>query len=108
LGIVNGIDDTVWNPANDDFLAARFDAQHIPARAANKAASRFGLDQDPKAFVIGVVSRLTLQKGVDVLLGAVPVLIAAGAQIALLGSGTDRSSRHSPPPRRCIQDARRQ
>ena len=63
--------------------------------AANKAAlqSRFGLDQDPEAFVIGVVSRLTLQKGVDVLLGAMPVLIAAGAQIAV---GTRREPTDAP------------
>ena len=88
-GIRNGIDDTVWNPATDAHLAARFDAKHLARRAPNKTAlrARFGLDADPAAFVCGVVSRLTLQKGMDLLLDALPALTAHGAQLALLGSG---------------------
>ena len=88
-GILNGIDDAVWNPATDAHLAATFDARHLPRRAANKAAlqARFGLDVEPKAFLLGVVSRLTLQKGMDLLLEALPAVIGHGAQLALLGAG---------------------
>ena len=91
-GILNGIDDTVWNPATDTHLAERFDAEHLTRRSVNKTAlqSRFGLDTERATFVVGVVSRLTSQKGMDLLLGALPVMIASGAQLALLGSG-DRS-----------------
>jgi starch synthase len=88
-GILNGIDDTVWNPATDTHLAERFDAKHLARRSVNKTAlqARFSLDAEPAAFVCGVVSRLTAQKGMDLLLGALPDLIADGAQLALLGSG---------------------
>jgi starch synthase len=88
-GILNGIDDAVWNPATDPHLAATFDAKHLPRRAENKAAlqARFGLDVEPKTFLLGVVSRLTLQKGMDVLLEALPAVAGHGAQLALLGAG---------------------
>lgn len=88
-GILNGIDDAVWNPATDAHLVARFDARHLARRAANKAAlqARVGLDVEPATFVFGVVSRLTLQKGMDLLLGALPAITDGGAQLALLGSG---------------------
>ncbi len=88
-GILNGIDDTVWNPATDAHLAARFDARRLARRAANKAAlqARFGLDVEPTALLFGVVSRLTHQKGMDLLLAALPAVTAGGGQLALLGSG---------------------
>ena len=58
-------------------------------RAANKAAlqERLGLAVDPGAFLFGVVSRLTWQKGLDLLPGVLPALDAMGAQLALLGAG---------------------
>jgi starch synthase len=88
-GILNGIDDQVWDPAVDPYLAQRFDQRHPAQRVPNKAAlqQRFGLDVDPASFVFGVVSRLTWQKGMDLLLEALPTLTGAGAQLALLGSG---------------------
>jgi len=88
-GILNGIDDTVWNPASDAHLARRFDAGHLAERAGNKAAlqARLGLDVEPSAFLFGVVSRLTLQKGMDLLLEALPAVTGNGAQLALLGAG---------------------
>ena len=88
-GILNGIDDTVWNPRADAHLVHRFDAKHLEARAANKAAlqARLGLDIEPSAFLFGVVSRMTLQKGVDLLLEALPMLAGRGAQLAILGAG---------------------
>ena len=88
-GILNGIDDTVWNPATDVHLPARFDARRLSRRATNKASlqTRFGLEHDSAAPVLGVVSRLTSQKGMDLLLDALPAITAAGVQLALIGSG---------------------
>jgi len=88
-GILNGIDDVLWNPATDTHLASRFTAADLAARAPNKAAlqARFGLDSDPAALLVGVVSRLTWQKGMDLLLAALPLLLRGGAQLAMLGSG---------------------
>jgi len=88
-GILNGIDDKVWDPAVDAHLAQRYDARHPAQRAPNKPAlqARFGLDVDAGSFVFGVVSRLTWQKGMDLLLEALATLVDSGAQLALLGSG---------------------
>ncbi len=88
-GIVNGIDDKVWNPATDVHLPARYDARHRSEREQNKAAlqARFGLDARPGALLFGVVSRLTWQKGLDVLLEALPTLERVDGQLALLGTG---------------------
>jgi starch synthase len=87
-GILNGIDETVWDPANDPHLAACFDAGHLNDRCENKAAlqKRFGLDVGVRP-LLGVVSRLAAQKGIDLLLEALPTLIAGGGQLVLLGSG---------------------
>ncbi|HUO23553.1 MAG TPA: glycogen synthase GlgA [Caulobacteraceae bacterium] len=88
-GILNGIDIEVWNPAADPLLAAPFSAHDIGARAADKAAlqARFGLEPDPDALLFGVISRLGWQKGLDLLLEALPTLLGEGGQLAVLGSG---------------------
>ncbi len=88
-GILNGIDDTVWDPATDPMIAAPFSAAKPAGRAANKAAlqARIGLAPDPDALLFGVVSRLTWQKGLDLLLDRLGPLLATGAQLAILGSG---------------------
>jgi len=88
-GIVNGIDDAVWNPATDPEIAVNYSALRIDMRGRNKAAlqRRFSLAVDPAPPLFGVISRLTLQKGLDLLLAELPTLIGQGAQIAVLGSG---------------------
>ncbi|MGL5136985.1 MAG: glycogen synthase GlgA, partial [Beijerinckiaceae bacterium] len=88
-GILNGIDTTVWNPATDVHLSRTYDAASLSARAANKMAlqRRFGLTLDPTAPLFGVVSRLSWQKGLDLLLDAIPDLMAGSGQLALLGAG---------------------
>jgi starch synthase len=88
-GIVNGIDTTIWDPATDRTIAATFDAGSIGRRAANTTAlrQRFGLATDVAGPLFAVVSRLSWQKGLDLLLAAVPALVAAGGQLALVGSG---------------------
>ena len=61
----------------------------MAGRAANKAAlqERFGLDPSPDALLFGVVGRLSGQKGLDLVLDALPVLLSLGGQLALLGTG---------------------
>ena len=88
-GILNGIDTAVWGPATDRHLVAQYDAQRIGERARNKAAlrQRFSLSDDAAGPLVAVVSRLTWQKGMDLLLAALPRLIAEGGQLALLGAG---------------------
>ncbi|HEY1943692.1 MAG TPA: glycogen synthase GlgA [Roseiarcus sp.] len=88
-GIVNGIDDMVWNPATDPNLAQNYSALRIDMRPRNKAAlqQRFGLTTGVEIPLFGVISRLTSQKGLDLLLAALPRLASAGAQLAILGAG---------------------
>ncbi len=89
IGIANGIDDAVWNPATDPDVVTHYSARRLVAKTANKTAlqTELGLDAQPGAPLFCVVSRLTTQKGLDLLLGALPRLLAAGGQLALLGSG---------------------
>ena len=88
-GILNGIDISVWNPETDPDIAARFSATELESRAANKLTlqRRLGLDPSPNALLLGVVSRLSWQKGLDILLENVPTILGEGMQLALLGSG---------------------
>jgi starch synthase len=90
-GILNGIDTDLWNPETDPHLPNRFDAKRLSLRAGNKAElqSRLGLARDSAVPLVGVVSRLTWQKGMDLLLDALPGLLDQGAQFALIGSGDD-------------------
>ena len=88
-GILNGIDEEAWNPKTDPHLGANYSKATIGRRTLNKAAlqARLGLDPDPDAPLFGVVTRLTWQKGIDLLLANIPTLIGQGAQLAVLGSG---------------------
>jgi starch synthase len=88
-GILNGIDTRVWDPSADELIAATYDIETIGARARNKQAlqARFGLRNEPDTLLIGVISRLSWQKGLDMLLEVLPQMLAEGAQLALLGSG---------------------
>lgn len=91
-GILNGIDTAIWNPANDPHLASGFTARTLGKRIANKRAVEavFGLEPaDGPLFI--AISRLTWQKGADVLLGALAHLVGIGGRLALLGAG-DKST----------------
>jgi starch synthase len=87
-GIVNGIDVSIWNPATDVHLARTYEANTLAGRAANKRAleERFALEHDG-APLFCVVSRLTWQKGMDILAAVVDGIIAMGGKLAILGSG---------------------
>jgi starch synthase len=88
-GILNGIDTALWDPAHDPALPARFSADAPRGKAAAKAALQreVGLAARADAPLFGVISRLTRQKGMDLLVAALPELLAGGSQLALLGTG---------------------
>ncbi len=87
-GILNGIDLDVWNPETDPNLVRTYSSLSLGRRAANKGKieARFGLKRG-EGPLFCVVSRLTSQKGLDLLLDCLPGLVAEGASLALLGSG---------------------
>ena len=89
LGILNGIDDALWNPATDPAIATRYDAERLQGKRDCKRAlqAELGLQVDDKALLLTVVSRLTSQKGLDLVLAAIPELVAAGVQFAVQGAG---------------------
>jgi starch synthase len=91
-GIANGIDDEIWNPETDATLPQAFSALKLEDRAANKTAllARFSLAAQEQGPLFGVVSRLTGQKGLDLLLACLPGLVERGGQLALLGTGEPR------------------
>lgn len=88
-GILNGIDRAQWDPSRDKAIAAPFGPGTLRRRSRNKAALqvKMGLLPDASTPLFGVVGRLTEQKGVDVLLDALPMLLAGGGQLAVLGTG---------------------
>lgn len=88
-GILNGVDRAVWNPATDRAIARPFDAGHLAGKADNKAALQHELGLEPRAeaLVFGAVSRMAEQKGLQLVIDAVPELIARGGQLVVLGSG---------------------
>jgi len=87
-GILNGIDTALWNPADDPHLSATFTARSLARRAANKRAvdAVFGLEPTGGPLFV-VISRLTWQKGADVVLEVLDHLVGNGGRLALLGSG---------------------
>ncbi|AME25747.1 MAG: glycogen synthase GlgA [Pseudomonadota bacterium] len=88
-GILNGVDKTVWNPATDTAINTQYSVEKISGKEKCKAAlqERMGLARDPDALLFGVVSRLTEQKGIDLLLSALPDIVQRGGQLVVLGTG---------------------
>ena len=93
LGIVNGIDTDIWNPATDKLLASKYDAESaIKNKKANKKALQesLGLDVDDNKMVIGLISRLTNQKGLDLVNDVIPGIMDGNTQVVVLGTGDAR------------------
>ena len=89
-GIVNGIDYGMWNPATDPALAVNYDITNVlDHKWQNKLAlqQELGLVQDQGKFVIGLISRLTNQKGLDLVNAIVPELMDGNTQVIVLGTG---------------------
>ena len=90
VGIVNGIDTDIWNPATDKLLAAPYDSQNvIENKKANKKALQesLGLEVDDHKIVIGLISRLTNQKGLDLVNNVIPHIMDEHTQVVVLGTG---------------------
>jgi len=88
-GILNGIDTKVWNSLTDPLIPERYDAKSLQRKAANKRALqiRFGLEMLPGVPLLGAVTRLTDQKGLDLLLDIADAVLALPAQIVVVASG---------------------
>ena len=90
VGIVNGIDTDIWNPATDKLLAAPYNSQNvIENKKANKKALQesLGLEVDDHKIVIGLISRLTNQKGLDLVNNVIPHIMDEHTQVVVLGTG---------------------
>ncbi len=89
IGVLNGIDDDGWNPERDPHIAAPFHAYDLTGKAACKAALQreLGLPERPDVPLVGMVSRLVGQKGVDVVAEALGALLSMDLQMVVLGSG---------------------
>ena len=89
-GIVNGIDYGMWNPETDPALAENYGLGNVlDHKMANKLAlqKELGLEQDTGKFVIGLISRLTNQKGLDLVNAIVPQVLDGNTQVVVLGTG---------------------
>ncbi|MBN1868299.1 glycogen synthase GlgA [Candidatus Sumerlaeota bacterium] len=88
-GILNGIDTDVWNPETDPCLPARYSRDDLSGKAACKAAlqKRFELPGRATTPLVGMVSRLEQQKGIDLIETALPQIARLGAQFVFLGDG---------------------
>jgi starch synthase len=89
IGILNGLDTTIWDPANDPVLVAPFSRGDLSGKAAVRAdlLRRNGMDATDDGPVIGMIGRLDPQKGFDLLAGAAPTLLARGARLIVQGAG---------------------
>ena len=89
-GIVNGIDYGMWNPATDPALAENYSLGNVlDHKMANKRALQreLGLEEDESKFVIGLISRLTNQKGLDLVSAIIPQVLDGNTQVVVLGTG---------------------
>ena len=90
IGVTNGIDTVEWNPANDDLLPAKYDIDDLKGKRVCKEhlQESFGLFAESDAMIVGVVSRLYWQKGLDLLVAAIPRLLhTIDVQFVILGQG---------------------
>ncbi|ANI30503.1 glycogen synthase [Yersinia entomophaga] len=88
-GILNGVDEEIWDPTTDALLGERYDSEDLRGKAVNKAhlQKAMGLQVTDKKPIFAVVSRLTAQKGLDLVLQALPELLRLGGQLVVLGAG---------------------
>lgn len=92
VGILNGIDMNAWDPRTDVALRRNYDADSLDEKAGNRRAlqAEMGLAADDEAMLVGMVTRLTEQKGIDLVLRALPALLERPLQLVVLGSGERR------------------
>jgi starch synthase len=93
VGILNGVDYDEWDPRHDRYIGVRFDAKRLPVKAALKQQflTRMGLAAGPGTALAGVVTRLAAQKGIELIVGALPRLLAQRDLVLVaLGAGDAR------------------
>lgn len=88
-GIINGIDTKHWNPGTDPLIAEKYNRKKLSGKTINKTElqSRFSLPEDESALLMGLVSRLVEQKGIDMIISILPELAKRHIQLVILGSG---------------------
>jgi starch synthase len=86
-GVLNGIDTDSWNPLRDQLLPATYGARTLARKQASRAALAHRLGLDAEGPILGMVTRLAHQKGIDLLIAAVPEFMRRGCRIVILGSG---------------------
>ena len=88
-GVLNGIDTATWNPMTDELIASRYGPLTIENKRANRKVlrARLGLDATGERPIAGMVTRLTLQKGIDVVTASADLLVEMGWQVAVVGTG---------------------
>jgi len=88
-GILNGIDQTIWNPATDPHLTANYDSTTLKQKRKNKTAlqKQLGLPVDARIPLVGMISRMVEQKGFDIILEAMGEIVNLPVQLVILGSG---------------------
>ena len=91
-GLLNGIDYGRWNPETDTHISANYSVTDLSGKATCKKALQkaAGFKADPKVPLFGVITRLVPQKGVDLLVESMERIVAAGAQVVVLGTGDTR------------------
>ena len=92
-GIVNGIDTDTWNPATDKAIYKQYSLKnYVTGKRENKRSLQYqlGLEEKPDTLLVGMVSRLTFQKGADLVLGAMSQILQRDVQIAILGTGESK------------------
>ncbi len=91
-GIINGIDTKEWNPSNDAFINFQYDSESLAKKTKNKLALQqllhFTIDKEIP--LLGVVTRLVEQKGIDIIIKSLPILIKFNLQIVILGTGNKK------------------
>ncbi len=95
FGVLNGIDQSAWDPMADPHLWAPYCAKDLSGKAVNKASlqERLGLARDPGVPLVGMVTRLVEQKGLDLVTVALERMLSLGIQLAVLGTGDPRYER---------------
>lgn len=92
VGILNGVDNSVWNPSFDKIIQYRYTYQEIPLKYENKREllEKFKLDYDENVPLIGIISRLVDQKGFDLIVEAFPDIMKEDVQMIVLGTGDEK------------------
>ncbi len=91
-GILNGVDYSVWNPETDRYLASKYDAKSLDKKVENKKAlcNQFKLPFQAETPLIGMVTRLVEQKGIDLVVDGIDALMKRGIQMVILGTGEEK------------------